>query len=99
MTEQSMIERVARAVNCAMGFDADGWADALPIATAAIAAMREPLPSMIDAASNTPGMKAVDALVLNHFARTGHDSLKASHGEGSPLHQAWCAAIDAALKE
>jgi len=101
MSEQSMVELVARAICSTELMNPDdkfgGWVHWTEAARAAIAAMREPTPDMISAAANTPGMAAVNALVLNVFARTGSDVL-AGHNP-VPLVQAWQAMIDAALAD
>jgi len=75
-------------------WDADRgyWCEA---ALAAITAMREPTDEMIDAAAETPGMKACSATMVLHQCR-GYSLDPEAFKAGSPLHQAWRAMIDAA---
>lgn len=93
-----MIERVSQAI----------W-DNLPVETrgndpsvlrypavAAIEAMREPTEAMVIAFMDTPGMIAVEAQVRIQAAR-GYSMPASAMEGGSPLHQGWRAAMDAAL--
>ena len=67
-------------------------------ARAAISAMREPSEAMIEAAAATPGMKAASSAMELHQAR-GYGFDEGAFHDGSPLHQAWRAMIDAALSQ
>ena len=67
-------------------------------ARAAIAALREPTDVMLIAAAQTSGMKAVDSLIV--FAGIHGMTLDDRRiRPNSPLEEAWCAMIDAALSE
>lgn len=68
-------------------------------ARAAIAALREPTEAMMVAAAQTPGMRAVDDIVITSALRAGTDPLGTHNSPNTPLQQAWRAAIDAALSE
>lgn len=68
---------------------------AAELAVAAIRAMREPTDAMIEAAALTPGMKAASGAMVMHQAR-GYGFDAGAFEDGSPLHQAWRAMIDAA---
>lgn len=57
---------------------------------------REPTQVMIDAAAATPGMKAANDTMTLHQAR-GYGFKAGAFDDGSPLHQAWRAMVDAAL--
>lgn len=58
--------------------------------------LREPTNAMLSAAEATPGMTAVNDAMVLHQAR-GYDFNGDAFKDGSPLRQAWCAMIDAAL--
>lgn len=70
-------------------------AQLLASADAVLDAIREPTESMVAAAAETPGMKAVSSAMELHQAR-GYGFEPGSFDDGSPLHQAWRAMIDAA---
>lgn len=65
---------------------------------AVLRTLREPSEAMIEAAAETPGMKAASNAMAMHQAR-GYGFDKGSFVDGSPLQQAWHAMVDAALAE
>lgn len=66
-------------------------------ADAVLDALREPDEAMLAAMMKTPGMKAADSAMQLHQAR-GYGFDPKAFEAGSPLQQAWRAAIDAARK-
>jgi hypothetical protein len=67
------------------------------MATAAVAAMREPNEAMVKAAAETPGMKRVDSMLA--IASIHGASGTVTTWDNSPLAEANRATIDAALAE
>ena len=97
----AMVERIARAIFLVEHPGASwsgGRARAIWFsrAYAALEAARDPTDVMIEAAAATPGMKAASAAMQLHQAR-GYGFAAGSFDDGSPLHQAWRAMINAAL--
>lgn len=64
-----------------------------------LAALREPSDAMMIAAANTPGMKAVSAVMELHQGRGYRFNESDFPDNMSPILQAWHAAIDTALTE
>lgn len=106
----SMIEKAALAIlnsdREAAGFppvesretipDSDGY---VRNAIAVLQAIREPDEAMIEAAANTPGMKAVNDMVMMQAARGYPLPPEAVVDGKSPLEQAWAAMLDAAPQD
>lgn len=97
-----MRERIARALALNMGYKRKWSAHGPHVhaylfrhADAVLEAMREPDEGMMTAACNTPGMKACDSAMQLHQAR-GYGFDPAAFADGSPIVQAWRAAIDKA---
>jgi hypothetical protein len=55
----------------------------------------EPTEAMLRAAENTPGMMAVDKIVVSHQLRSTHNRVTGWPGEGSPVVQAYKAMLAA----
>ena len=72
--------------------------DDLTSREALLRSIREPSEAMLNAAAETPGMKAASAAMIMHQAR-GYGFSEGAFDAGSPLLQAWHAMIDVALRE
>lgn len=104
------LERAARLLCMRLGGDPDRreppvtpdtpfeWEKHVPTVRAVLQAIRTPSEGMLEAAAETPGMKAASDAMVMHQAR-GYGFAEGSFDAGSPLHQAWTAMIDQLLEE
>ncbi len=91
-----MLEKAARAVfGEGLLLDSDECA---AVVLAVLKAIREPDEAMMTAAAETPGMKAASSAMEIHQIR-GYGFDPGAFTDGSPLEQAWRAAIDTITTE
>lgn len=95
----TFLEQIARAANPDWDtMSRNSRRNALLTARAHVEAMREPTEAMCEAAQGTPGVQAIDKMLL--WAHVHGEHLPEEHHEpNSPLQQAWRAMIQSALDE